>query len=108
MKKFLIALLSILLIGSAAATVIAQENLLSDNTPASNQIEYDFYSSGATTMSLDNGNIIGTSVGEQKAIVKNFNSRVFDVSFTLTPSNGLINGGLYFFADTPVDTALTR
>ena len=105
MKKFLIALLSIVLIGSAAATVIAQENLLSDNTPASNQIEYDFYSSGATTMTLDNGNIIGTSVGEQKAIVKNFNSRVFDVSFTLTPSNGLINGGLYFFADTPVDTA---
>ena len=104
MKKFLITLLCIIFVASTL-TVVAHGGFFNLSTLATTQIEYDLYGSGSTLMTVEDGVIKGTATGEQKAIVKNFSSRTFDVSFTLTPTSGLINGGLYFFADSPSDSA---
>lgn len=63
------------------------------------------YGSSGTKMTIVDGTIKTTPEGEQKAIINDFSSRLFDVSYSIEPAatNGAINGGLYIYASNPGD-----
>ena len=68
-----------------------------------NESAYDLYGENGTFMTVSDGTLLSSPSGEQKAMVKGFSSNVFDVKFTVGPTeeNGEINGGLYVLAKDP-------
>jgi len=106
MRKKLLALILILATVIAVNAVILVTNAQQgggDVTTTQSELEFDFYTSGAHSFVYENGSLTSGENGEQKAMVKGFESRTLDVSFTLSPtvSNGIINGGIYLFASNP-------
>ena len=95
-------------VGSALAQTGANENEVQTvNSEAFEQVgvsedQLTFYHSSADNMRVENGNLVSTADGEQKAMVKEsvFSSQVMEIEFTVAPEtvSGAINHGVYFHA----------
>ena len=95
-------------VGSALAQTGANENEVKTvNSEVFEQVgvsedQLTFYHSSADNMRVENGNLVSTADGEQKAMVKEsvFSSRVMEIEFTVAPetASGEINHGVYFHA----------
>ena len=95
-------------VGSALAQTGANENEVKTvNSEVFEQVgvsedQLTFYHSSADNMRVENGNLVSTADGEQKAMVKEsvFSSKVMEIEFTVAPeaASGEINHGVYFHA----------
>ena len=105
-KKFIAIMLilsAIIAVNTGILITNAQQNYNGESPSEQSELDFDFYTSGINSFTYENGNLFSGANGEQKAIIKNFESRTFDVSFTLSPTtnDGIINGGIYLFANQP-------
>ena len=107
-KKFMaimVVLAAIIVISMAVLIANAQQNSNGGSPSEHTELDFDFYTSETNSFIYGDGVLFSSVSGEQKAMVKEFESRTVDVSFTVFPTttNGIINGGVYFFADQPTN-----
>ena len=90
------------LVGVGNATDAVAENGTNNYENGS----YTLYSSGNSGFTEENGTLVSTASGEQKAIYSEEIGHSFDVSFTISVADNAsaINGGLYFWASSAANS----